>query len=370
MSIAIVAFQPSHQPAVHDFNQRLRGTLDEELFFPEDPRMSWLPKGGHPKIYQEGFVAVDEAAVRGGYILKHQPFAIQGEVRDIASYRLPISEGLVNRNYAMLGMQLIRDALNRQPRIFSLGMGAIDRPLPKMQKALGWAQYEVPFYFKVIHGGRFVRQIAALRRTRARRVAMDLMAYSGVASLGSAAWRIFRPSAVKADVTVEPFDRFEAWADELWSRCNTRYSLSAVRDSDILTALYPPQDSRFLRWRLRRGQKTLAWVVCLDTRMTGHKQFGNLRVGTIVDGFADPDDAALAVAAAGRELEKRGVDLIVSNQTHQAWGQGLRSAGFMTGPSNFIFSVSKQLAADLSPFADRVKEAHINRADGDGPIHL
>lgn len=370
MSIAIEEYQPRHRAAVRDFNQRMQGTLDKELSFPEDPGMSWLPKGGHPRIYQEGFLAVEEATIRGGYILKRQPFALAGEVKHIASYRLPVSEGLANRTYAMLAIQLLRDALARHPLLFSLGMGGLDRPLPKMQKAMGWAQYEVPFYFKVIHGGRFVRQIKALRSTPARRTAMDLMAFSGLASAGSTAWKWFRNAAVPTDVKVEPFDEFGVWADELWSRCSTRYQLLAVRDSDILTALYPPKDARFLRWRLRRGETALGWVVSLDTKMTGHKQFGNLRVGTIVDGLADPDDAPLVVAAAARELEHRGVDLIVSNQTHKAWGQGLRSAGFLTGPSNFIFSASKQLVASLAPFGERVTESHINRGDGDGPMHL
>ena len=104
--------------------------------------------------------------------------------------------------------------------------------------------------------------------------------------------------------------------------------------------------------------------------MRAHKQFGDMRVGTIVDGLADPDDAGIVVAAAARELEKRGVDLIVSNQTHRMWGDGLRAAGFVSGPSNFIFSASKPLSELLAPFEAGIREAHINRGDGDGPVHL
>jgi hypothetical protein len=60
------------------------------------------------------------------------------------------------------------------------------------------------------------------------------------------------------------------------------------------------------------------------------------------------------------------VDLIVSNQLHGAWVSALRGAGFRAGPSNFIFAMSKALTALIPEGA----EVHINRGDGDGPIHL
>jgi len=44
----------------------------------------------------------------------------------------------------------------------------------------------------------------------------------------------------------------------------------------------------------------------------------------------------------------------------------LRRSGFLEGPSNFIFAAAKKLAALSSAF----DEFHINRGDGDGPIHL
>ena len=110
------------------------------------------------------------------------------------------------------------------------------------------------------------------------------------------------------------------------------------------------------------------WAVVLDTQMKNHKQFGDMRVGTIVDCLAPPDDAATVVRAATRTLEKRGVDLIVSNQLHAAWCAGLAGAGFRRGPSNFLFALAPALAALLEDAEDG--DIHINRGDGDGPIHL
>jgi hypothetical protein len=76
------------------------------------------------------------------------------------------------------------------------------------------------------------------------------------------------------------------------------------------------------------------------------------------------------VRAARRELERRRVDLIVTNQAHSAWQAALRDEGFLSGPTNFLFAASPQLAQLLAPFETAQNEFHINRGDGDGPIHL
>ncbi len=126
----------------------------------------------------------------------------------------------------------------------------------------------------------------------------------------------------------------------------------------------------FLRYKVARGSAVLGWLVLLDTSMRQNKYFGNLRVGSIVDCLALPEHAFEVTHAATRLLEQRGVDLIVSNQSHAAWSTALRRAGFLAGPSNFIFAASKELAEVLRPFDVTMPETHINRGDGDGPIHL
>jgi hypothetical protein len=71
-------------------------------------------------------------------------------------------------------------------------------------------------------------------------------------------------------------------------------------------------------------------------------------------------------AAAGL-LERRGVDLVISNQMHGAWGTALAESGFRAGPSNFLLALSPALAAQAGVRQDLF---HFNRGDGDGPIHL
>jgi len=95
-----------------------------------------------------------------------------------------------------------------------------------------------------------------------------------------------------------------------------------------------------------------------------------MRLGSIADCFAALDEAAIVAAAADHYLSRRGVDLIVTNQSHEAWCRGLRQLGYLSGPSNFIFTASKPVAKMLEPFDEAVRQSHINRGDGDGPINL
>jgi hypothetical protein len=156
---------------------------------------------------------------------------------------------------------------------------------------------------------------------------------------------------------------FAPWADEVWERSRREYGLLAERDAATLEQLYPASDARFLRVRAAGG-----WAVLLDTQMQDHKQFGDMRVGTIVDCLAPVDAAPAVVRAAASLLEQRGVDLIVSNQLHGAWSRALVTSGFRAGPSNYLLALSPAFAQASGGAA--TEQYHINRGDGDGPIHL
>jgi hypothetical protein len=238
----------------------------------------------------------------------------------------------------------------------------MDRPLPRMLAAMGWRLEPVGFYFQVLRPARFLRNIRALRKTAARRSLLDLAASTGAGWLGVQALQMARFSAGPiAGVKQEQVRGFGSWADQLWEACHRHYVASGLRDSETLNRLYPAGDERFLIWKSARG-----WAVALDTQMRGDQYFGDLRVGTIVDALAQPEDAPGVIATCAAALAERGVDLIISNQRHRAWAGALRQAGFLEGPSNFIFAVSKKLGEIIGP----LEEVHINRGDGDGPIHL
>ncbi|HTD43086.1 MAG TPA: hypothetical protein VK687_02855 [Bryobacteraceae bacterium] len=359
-------FTPDLAPAVAEFNARLlAGGADPELMFPDDPVPEARPN--EPcRLPEERFLMVQEGLVHGGFILRHQDFWMGGTVASIAHFRLPLSEGIVNRKFAGVGMQIVRHAIFMQPLLFALGMGGRQRALPRLLDGMNWKLWDVPFYFFVNRPLRFLRGIRVLRSHAWRSLALDIAAWSGLGWMVARMAQWVARRAAPEELTIENIQAFSNWADELWDECKPQYSFLAVRDSATLKLLYPEGSERFLCRRVGRSGKTVGWFIALDSIMQGHKQFGNLRVGSIADALARPEDAEAVIHAAAGFLRARGVDLIVSNQMHPAWGAALRSAGFLKAPSNFVLAVSPK----LKEYCGDASGIHINRGDGDGPIHL
>ncbi len=371
MSITIVPFTKELEEGVRQFNRRL-AEGGAEVRFPESHVPDWLPRQEGLALCQEYYLAVDDdGVVRGGYTLKPQEFLIGGQVRMIADLRLPLSEGIVNPDYNFLGLQLVMNALARQPLLFALGMGGYSQALPRMLKAMRWSMGPVPFLFRVVRPAAFLRNIAALRTSKTRRIACNLAAGTG---LGWLAWQLAslgHPSHhTDKSVAWEEVDEFGPWVDEIWETGQAETTLAAVRNAAVVRALYPRGDDRFIRLKVSRNGQTIGWAVGLATPMEGHKQFGNMNVGTLVDGFSTPGHALDVASCVQDVLEGRGVDLIVSNQSHAAWVDALTRCGFRRGPTNFLFAVSPKLARLAPDFSDAFARFHVNRGDGDGPIHL
>ncbi len=376
MAIRIVRYAEEHVAEVVRFNGRLRAG-GEPAQFPVSPIPAWLPRVPGRTLYQEHFLAVDQdGAVHGAYTLKHQDFQIGRAVVSVGDLELPISEGPVNRAYASLAAMLLLDAHRKSPLIYGLGMGGRETAVARFFAAAGWTMHVVPFFFKVVHPMAFLRKLPMLRSSPAKRLLATLAAYSGLGWLGIKAiqWARSRrtPSrhTGKAALAVEPAQEFGPWADGLWAACRGDYGMIAVRNAEVLRILYPKEDKRFLRLLVCDAGEPIGWVVALDTRMSGHRQFGSLRVGSLVDGLARAADVAKVVALCTASLQRRGVDLIVSNQSHAAWCAALDAAGYLRGPSNFVFTASKDLAKRLDSSGVHLDGIHITRGDGDGPIHL
>jgi len=353
MPIEIRPFSAEWRQAVRQFNGRLdEANVAPGMRLPEDPQTEMLPAS-------ESYLAVEEGVVRGGYTLRPQQFSFRGEIRPVAHYRLPVSEGPIDKRYALVGSLLLRSALQKEPLLYALGMGGFEQPLPRMLQAMGWGLSPVPFYFRVVHPARFLRKIRAARVSRWRAALMDFAASTGIGWLGIHATQRSR-TRWGGRVPRKEVGEFGAWADEIWEDSHRAYGMVAVRNSEVLQQLYPASSARFLRIQVGAA----GWAVMLDTAMHDDPYFGDLRVGTIVDCLAKPVDAAKVIRSARIYLEQRGVDLIISNQGHPAWTEALRADGFFNGPTNFVFGASPALCA--LGVADR----HINRGDGDGPVHL
>lgn len=370
--LAVECFSELHRREVAAFNRRL-GSREEGAEFPTVSGEGWLPHLPDRTLYQQYFVAVGKSGVvRGTYILKIQEYQIGDEIVSIGDFRLPISEGIIDKEYSWVAAELLHDCLRRNPLLYGLGMGGYDQPITKFLKAGRWKITTVPFFFKVVHPFHFLRHMELLRKSTLRRVLLDLGALTGIGVLGIKlihAWR-GRRRICEDTITVRLISEFGSWADALWSDRRTEYKMTAVRDAETLRILYPAHERKFLRIQVLREDQLVGWVVMLDTRFDDHKQFGQMRLGSIVDGFCALADAPAVVHAATTFLEDRGVDLVVTNQAHHVWCAAFGAAGFLPGPSNFLLGTSIPLTRLLKKLQIPDNEIHMTRGDGDGPIHL
>lgn len=370
MRICVEPYTESFVPAMKSFNARLaaRGVPYQ---LGEDPG-PWDCQSPRPIIHRSHFVAVEDGEVRGGFMLQHQPFWVGGALRDVGNYQTPVSEGVLDRKYACVGMLLLKHAMRESPLLFGAGGGGFDQPLPRLLKAMGWALRKVPFLFRVHRPRRFLKEVRLLRRNPLLRLAADVAGMTGAGSLGIRLLQAHAPTGAPppAAVRMEAVGTWAGWADDLWEENTGSHSMAGLRTSATLTLLYPPDDPRYLCYRVRHDARTVGWMVLLNTAMRSHPHFGDLQVGTVLDCLALPGYRDAVARAATRQLEDDGVDLLVTNQAHHAWVDAFRRAGFLTGPSNYVLAMSKQLTDLLEPLAQREHQIHITRGDADGRNQL
>jgi hypothetical protein len=359
---------PADAESIREFNSRLE-MAGVTFAFPLDSSKLMQKEPGVDAPNQAAYISSDGSAIRGGYILKSEQVFVGEQSFLVGNYQLPLSEGIVDRKYAMVGVQLIKDALGRQSRLYCLGMGSTARPLPRLLSKLGWTVSKVPFLFRIENARNFTKEIRWLRQRTRLRLLLDLARNTGILAgiVGLARLRRrvfgFRPPAgvIFADVA-----DFSQEIDELFFNVRADYGLMCDRRAAAMRVRLPASDSKLSRLVLWKSGRVAGWVVVSISQLSSHTQFGNMKLGCLVDGLGAPADVGLLVGEACRRFEKARCDLLVSNQTHPAWIASLRRQGFFQGPSNFILALSPPLAASRAA----VSSAHFNRSDGDGPINL
>jgi hypothetical protein len=367
-SMQVEPFTAQHVPAVKQFNHRLV-TAGAPWHYPEDPAPTWLPRADRSPLFQEYLLLTQGGHVRGGYVLKHQEAWLGGELVRIGCMYWLVSEGTVNKAYALVARELVQDAIRREPLLFGVGIQGLNAPLARLLGAMGWRLAVVPFHYKVANGYRFLRQIRYLRSTRLRSVALDLAAISGAGWVGAklAGFLLTRRPERMPQVRVELVDEFGPWADELWRACRAHYSFLGVRDRVTLNSVFPRQARDLVRLKVTLDGTAVGLAVLKDSQDGGHQSFGDLRLGIIADCLADPQHADLVIQAAMSVLEHRGVDLLFSNQSHPAWCAALRRAGFLSGPPKCVLATSPRLGQRIAEIDGELRDIHVNRGDGDYP---
>lgn len=367
MAIKIEPFGAGRSAAVVEFNRRM-AAHGSSWQLPEQPEPNWLARQEGSPLFQEFFLAGDGEAIRGGYALQHRAIALRGVEQEIANWYLPISEGFVDPRFAMVAPVLLRDLLRRHPVNFVLGMNGSDSTLAQLTRRFGFEPRLLPSFVRIQHGGRFVREARLVRKHPLAARALDLAAATGLAGLGATLVRLaLRNGPRLGAASVENVPEFGTWADELWQRCRARYSFVGLRNAATLARIYPPARPRVERLRIARNGQAIGWAVLQRAQIQDNPNFGSLHVGRITDCFAAPEDAAVVIRAAADALAERGVDLMLSNQSHPAWCTALRRNAFLPAPSNHAFAPSAELSKQIRAIDPDGRDMHVNRGDGDGP---
>jgi hypothetical protein len=371
MGLRVVLYEASHEPAVRAFNTRMRAA--DALLFPlPETAPAANPNTPAPGIEFRHFVVVDDAGeVRGGYFVRTQPFIIRGQVHCVGHYNAPLSEGIADKRYAVVGTAMLAHALGEQPLLFAMGMGSADRPLPRMLRATGWSILETPFFFLVLNGKRFLRNIGPLRGRWERRTAADVLAFSGLGGLAlKGVQRARTRNRFDGRYRQQPIDEFSKWADRIWLDSTLQYSLSAVRNASHLRCIYPSGEPCYYGVHLTEGDRPAGWVQMLDCHPRDRSYFGEMRVAALVDGVGTPSAIPSLVHSGVAAARERHADVVISNQMHRDWTLALRAAGFWQGPSNYLLALSKSLRKLLEPLEEAIPRIHFNRGDGDGRVNL
>jgi len=362
----------SDRELIRRFNERLAaGGVTYRM--PLDPR---LP-GEHLApadyfVHRKLLIAMQDGEMRGGVLLQNHRMSIWGHEQPFCWLQLPLSESLINPKYARSFTPLLHKALEYQEFATVLGVGSMKEKLAKILVKSGWDHRPVPFFFYPVHVREVALELRYLHSKPALRLGSRAAAYSGMASAAGAVRGITRALQVtRTSATCSQVPDFDSWADEIYQRSAAQYGVIANRAATTLRVLYPPNDQRYIRLRIqsKASGRELGWIMVVHRKMKDDKYFGNLHVGTLVNGCCELGHVEPVLAAGFRKLVDLGVDLVVSNWSHSQWITATRTLGFLKGPSNFFFFTSPN-GKPLVQAAGPLGVVHLTRGDGDTPASL
>ncbi len=351
------------------FNRRLRaGGRDEQITLrPSLPGEAKYRPPGFP-VHRRMMIAEDGQEIRAAMLLYHHNVYIRGERRDFCWADMPVSEGIIDRKYSLAIIQLMKKALACQPFLMTVGVGTQEVEAFRFLVKFGWRWRPAPFFFYPVHASRTLLGMRYFKERPKLRYAALLGAYSGAGaalSLLLSASRRLASAASNCEISEE--SAFDDWADRVFADSLSEYGAAIRSDAATLNIVYPPDNPGFTRLRARRkgSKRDVGWIVVASKRMENNHYFGDLKVGTLADGFGRAADAPALVAAGVNHLAETGADIIVANFMHSAWAGACRRLGMIAGPSNFNLFVAPDgplLREDSCP----PHEIHIARGHGDG----
>src|SRR5215472_1105988 len=225
----IIQFVPLTRPLVsacEAFNRRLRQAGTALSPFAVAPNRD-RDDGPPAPMELERFVGIDRGGdVRCAYALRWQFLWLRGERFLGAAPGYPVSEGVIDRRYAMVGVSVLRDAVRRCEYLYALGSNGRNGNLFRVAQHIGWSIADVPFLFRVINGARFFRRLPQMQGRAERRALATIGSATGLAQVATrllhagCALRYHGSSSLRqpSDLTVDRVGTLAEAADEAWPR--------------------------------------------------------------------------------------------------------------------------------------------------------
>ena len=339
-------------------------------------------RGESPPVPMEvdRFVGVDsDGQVHGAYLLRWQFLWLRGQQFFGASGGYPISEGVIDKRFTMVGVIVLRDAIKRCSDLYFLGAGGRGGNVFRVAQHYGWQIADVPFLFRVVNGARFLSNLPQMQGSPGRRllgrigrgtglaqIATELLtAGSAIRNRGSSSLRL------SLDVTVEEAANLAGAADEVWLRVKSQYLFCVVRDGAHVESSFPLGRTDLHRLVVRHKGSVVGWAVVMTESLLRLRAYlGDLIPGLIVDTFGDTAYITDIVRAATAYLAAQGVDVVITNSSHGSWVDGYKRSGFINWRSQFPLLVSQSLGHRIGDLPIVMQQAHFTRGDGDGVHYL
>jgi hypothetical protein len=360
--------RPEDAAKVKAFNQRLAEAGESYHHLSIEPPFRTMKHSVDSPITAERLFCFEGAEIRGGVNVKRMMFRINGNFEEVAYRVYPLSEGIVNPKYGMIGLMIQKEVHQRYPLRYRLGAGKMTYD--------GSSVLPVPFHFTVLRAGSSLHNMIYLRKRKWMNIFLDLAAFSGVGAVGLQFFRLFQRLHYRYpninNLTIERFDAWGDWADEIWEAAQDRYSLIGDRSKAALLALYPEGHEHLIKLRFANAdtKRLVGWAVITASRMKNHHFFGNMVLGAIVDMLAVPEDAYSVTSGALIEARRVKADLVVVNHSDRRWNEAFKRAGMLSWKTNFFLSLSSKLAKRFNPMENYVDRLYFTRGDGHGPTSL
>lgn len=371
MKTRIITYTEDHVPRVKAMNLRLAEGGSNWGFY-DMVRPAWLPLETPNQSVHRIFHLVEgeDGEIHGGYCFKEQDFLVHGTRHRLATWQGPVSEGLIDKRFARIGLLCLMDMRDRNPLLF--GWGGSDQ-LNALLESFGGQRFGTPLMLKILKPSRVLAEAPFVRTSKRAELIARIASTTGLATPAVAAvqWAsALRAGSAKA-AEGRFVERFGPWSDWIWEAAQAQTGWTAVRDADSLDRLmgrpgWP--DTRILQVLV--GGHVKGWATLRLNPMQDDARFGSLTVGCIVDALALPGHEATTIATATNQLAKEGADLVAGNWTHSIWIAAHAKAGYLTIPNRRPMWVSQDLADLLGePLSETLMpHLHMTPIDGDGPL--